>query len=196
MNLIMIVCEFCTLVRIRKKADILKYYTYLQNLLALLASIVFTVSLMIHMVSGREIPGFLRGIRYVATCGLVAAMVMFLTFLGAGKKISLTENDFLAGFSPKMANAVLHYLCPVLSVVSFVLFERELPLSDGIWTSIAAIPSCLYWIVYLVLSAAKLWEEPYAFAAQGCKNKLQEILPLALIPLLFIAISFVLWMVR
>ena len=195
-NLIIIFCEVCTLGHIRKKADLLKYYTYLQNLLALLVSLVFSIYLVMHLISGREIPAFLEGIRYVATCGLVAAMLMFLIFLGAGKKIALTEKDFLSGFSPKIANAVLHYICPILSLVSFALFERELPLSGGIWTSIAAIPSCLYWIAYLILSAAKLWEEPYAFVAQGGKSKIQEILPLFLLPMLFIAISFVLWAVR
>ena len=195
-NLIIIFCELCTLGNIRKKTDILKYYTYLQNFLTLFASFAFFIYLIMHMVSGREIPAFIKGIRYVATCGLVAAMFMFLTFLGAGKKIALTENDFLAGFSPKIANAVLHYICPILSLVSFVLFERELPLTNGIWTSIAAIPSCLYWIVYLIFSATKSWEEPYAFVAHESKSKIQEVLPLFLIPLLFVAISFVLWTVR
>ena len=46
--------------------------------------------------------------------------------------------------------------CPILSLVSFVLFEREIPLSNGIWTSIVAIPSCLYWMIYIVLSLTKL----------------------------------------
>ena len=195
-NLIIIFCELCTLRCVKKKTDILKYYTYLQNLLALLVSIAFSICLIVYIASGREIPAFLKGIRYVATCGLVAAMIMFITFLGAGKKIAITEDDFLSGFSPQIANAVLHYICPILSLVSFVFFERELPLSNGVWTSITAIPSCLYWIVYIILSSAKLWEEPYVFAAQCVKSKTQEVLPFFLLPLLFIAISFVLWIVK
>lgn len=195
-NLIIIFCEIYTLEHIRKKSDILKYYTYLHNFIALVVSIVFFIYLIVCTVSGREIPEFLRGIRYVATCGLVATMLIFLTILDGGKKIALTENDFLSGFSPKIANAVLHYICPVLSLISFVVFERELPLSNGIWTSITAIPSCMYWIIYIILSAAKLWDEPYDFAAQEGKSKIQEVLPFFLLPLLFIAISFVLWIVR
>lgn len=195
-NLIIIFYEFYTLGHIRKKTDILKYYTYLNNLLALLVSIVFSICLIMYMVSGREFPEFLRGIRYVATCALVATMLMFLTILGGGKKIALTEDDFLSRVSPKIANAVLHYICPVLSLVSFVLFEKELPLFNGIWTSITAIPSCLYWIVYIILSATKSWEEPYAFTAREGKSKIQEILPFFLFPLIFIAISFVLWTVK
>lgn len=195
-NLIIIICEVYTLGHIRKKTDILKYYTYLHNLIALLVSVVFTIGLIAHMVSGREIPEFLRGLRYIATCGLVATMLIFLTILGGGKKFSLTDDDFFTGFSPKIANAVLHYICPVLSVFSFLLFERELPLLNGIWTSVTAIPSCLYWIVYIILSAAKFWEEPYDFTVQESKSKIHEVLPFFLIPFLFIAISFVLWTVR
>ena len=195
-NLIIIFCELYTLGHIKKKTDILKYYTYLHNLIALLVSVVFFICLIVCMVSDREIPELLRGIRYVATCGLVAAMIMFLTIFGAGKKIALTEDDFLSGIFPEIANAVLHYICPILSLVSFVLFERELPLFNGIWTSVTAIPSCLYWIVYIILSATKSWEEPYAFATQEGKSKIQEVLPFFLFPLLFIAISFVLWTVK
>ena len=195
-NLIIIFCELYTLLHIRKKTDILKYYTYLHNLLALSVSTVFFIYLIICIASGSEIPELLRGIRYVATCGLVSTMLMFLTVLGGGKKIALTEDDFIPGLSPKIANAVLHYICPVLSLVSFVFFERELPLLNGVWTSITAIPSCLYWIVYIILSATKSWEEPYAFTAQEGKSKMQEVIPFFLLPLLFIAVSFVLWTVR
>ena len=108
----------------------------------------------------------------------------------------MTEADFLPGCSPQMANSVLHYVCPVLSVLSFVLFERDISLSKGIWTSLAAIPSCLYWIVYAVLSATGLWEEPYAFAAQEEKGVLRKCLPFFLLPASFIALSFVLWIVK
>ena len=195
-HLIIIVCEGCTLGHIRKKTDILKYYTYLQNLLALAASFVLLIYLIMHAVSGSEIPAFVKGLRYIATCGLAATMLMFLTFLGGGKKLALTEDDFLPGFSPETANAVLHYICPLLCVISFVVFERELPLSDGIWTSLAAVPSCVYWAAYILLSTAKLWEEPYAFVSQNAKNKAQEMLPFFVIPLLFIAVSFVLWTVK
>lgn len=195
-NLIIIFFEFLALVHIRGKRNILKYYTYLQNFLALIASIVFSVCLIVCLISGRAMPEFARGFRYVATCGLTATTLVFVVFLGAGKKIAITEDDFLQGFSPKTANIILHYICPILSLVSFVLFEREIELSNGIWTAIVAIPSCLYWISYFILSAAKLWDEPYDFASCGKKNNICEIMSVLLIPLSFIAISFVLWNVK
>ncbi len=195
-NFIIIFCEIYTLWHIKNKIDILKYYTYLQNLLALISSLVFSIYLTLCMVSGIEIHPFVRGLRYVATCGLTATTFMFVVFLGTGKKASMTKEDFVSGFSPKVANAILHYICPILSLISFVLFERELTLSNGIWTSICAIPSCLYWMVYIILSAAKLWKEPYEFGSQEGKSNAKEILTYILIPFSFIAISFVLWIVR
>lgn len=195
-NFIIVICELYTLEQIKEKRNIFKYYTYLQNLLALIVSLIFSVILIVCMATDRVVPEYVKGLRYIATCGLVATMFIFIAFLGAGKKISITQDDFLFGCSPKIANYILHYICPILSLLSFVLFERELPLSDGIWTSIAAIPSCLYWIIYIVLSATKSWEEPYNFSSQGDKSSLSEYLPFLLIPLSFIAFSFILWNVR
>lgn len=195
-NLVIVICELFTLAHIRGKWNILRYYTYLQNFLALIASLLFSVCVIVCMLSDRAVPEFARGLRYIATCGLVATMFIFVVFLGAGRKIAITEDDFLFGFSPKTANAVLHYICPILSVVSFVFFEREISLSSGIWTGMAAVPSCVYWLAYTLLSAAKLWEEPYDFASQGGKHKIPEFLPVLLIPLSFIAISFFLWNIR
>lgn len=194
-NISIVICELYTLRGIRKKGDILKYYTYLQNLLALIVSLAFCVCVVLHLAGGRAIPEFIMGLRYVATCGLAATMFIFVAFLGAGKKIAITEDDFLPGYSPRTANIILHYVCPVLSVLSFVVFERGIGLSNGIWTAIAPIPSCVYWIAYFILSAAKLWEEPYDFASEG-KGALAEILTVLLIPLSFIAISFILWNIK
>lgn len=193
-NLVIVICEVLTLGHIRGKWNILKYYTYLQNFLALIVSLVFSVCSIVYLVSGRIIPEYIRGLRYAATCGLLATMFIFIVFLGAGKKIAITEDDFLFGFSPVMANIILHYICPILSLVSFLLFEREIKISNGIWTAIVAIPSCIYWITYMVLSLTNAWEEPYNFASKA--NKIWDVLSVLLIPLSFIVISYTLWNVK
>ena len=193
-NLVIIICEVLTLGHIRGKWNILKYYTYLQNFLALIVSLVFSICSIVCLVSGRIIPEYFRGLRYVATCGLLATMFTFIVFLGAGKRIAITEDDFLFGFSPVMANIILHYICPILSLVSFLLFEREIKISNGIWTAIVAIPSCIYWITYTVLSLTNAWEEPYNFASKA--NKIWDVLSVLLIPLSFIVISYTLWNVK
>ena len=195
-NIIIVICELYTLGHIKGKLNILKYYTYLQNFLALIVSLLFSIVLIVCMISNKAVPEYMKGLRYIATCGLMATTLIFIVFLGAGKKIAITEDDFLSGCSPKMANSILHYICPILSLISFVVFERGISLTNGIWTSLVAIPSCLYWILYLVLSLTKLWKEPYDFTSQGNKSRLQESLTFLLIPLSFVALSFILWIVK
>lgn len=193
LNLVILGCELYALGHIKDKLNILKYYTYLQNFLSLITSLICSVYLIISIPTDETIPEFVKGLRYVATCGLVATMFIFIVFLGNGKRIAMTEDDFLSEFSPKKANIIFHYICPMISLLNFMVFERHINLTNDIWTGIVAIPSCTYWITYIVLSKTKLWEEPYDFTATSNKNNLLEILTMLLIPLSFIAISFILW---
>ncbi len=191
-NILIIILEIFTLHKLKRKLDMLKFYTYLQNLLTLIASLVFVIYLTLNLLSNTIIPEYVRGLRYIVTCGLVSTTFMFVVFLGAGKKLSITEDDFKKGLSPKLANVILHYICPLLSIISFIFFEKEILLNNGIWTLIVALPSCLYWIVYILLSTTKKWEEPYNFST----NKVLEILTYILIPISFIVFSIILWNVK
>lgn len=191
-NILIIILEIFTLHKLKRKLDMLKFYTYLQNLLTLIVSIVLVFYLTLNLLSNTIIPEYVRGLRYIATCGLVSTTFIFVVFLGAGKKLSITEDDFKKGLSPKLANVILHYICPLLSIISFIFFEKEIVLNNGIWTLIVALPSCLYWIVYILLSTTKKWEEPYNFST----NKVLEILTYILIPISFIVFSIILWNVK
>ena len=196
LNLVILITELYTLGHIKKKINILKYYTYLQNFISLIISIICSIYLVINITTGQAIPEFVKGLRYVATCGLIATMFIFIVFLGNGKKITIAEDEFLLGFSSKKENAILHYICPIISLLSFMIFERQINLTDGIWTGIVALPSCIYWIIYIVLSKTKLWQEPYDLISERKKNNLFEMLIMLLIPLSFIAISFILWNIK
>ena len=178
------------LISIKGKRNILKYYTYLQNFLSLITSIIFSLCLIFCLSSKKSIPEFIKGLRYVSTCGLLATSFIFLIFLRKENKNVITQDDLLFNFNPKLANIILHYLSPLLSLVSLVFFEQVIILTNGIWTALVAIPSCLYWLVYLILSASKKWDEPYEFST---KNKFIEVLTFILIPISFIVISIILW---
>lgn len=190
LNIILIGLELMVLISIKGKRNILKYYTYLQNFLSLITSIIFSLCLIFCLSSKKSIPEFIKGLRYVSTCGLLATSFIFLIFLRKENKNVITQDDLLFNFNPKLANIILHYLSPLLSLVSLVFFEQEIILTNGIWTALVAIPSCLYWLVYLILSASKKWDEPYEFST---KNKFIEVLTFILIPISFIVISIILW---
>ena len=190
LNIILIGLELMVLISIKGKRNILKYYTYLQNFLSLITSIIFSLCLIFCLSFKESIPEFIKGLRYVSTCGLLATSFIFLIFLRKENKNVITQDDLLFNFNPKLANIILHYLAPLLSLVSLVFFEQVIILTNGIWTALVAIPSCLYWLVYLILSASKKWDEPYEFST---KNKFIEVLTFILIPISFIVISIILW---
>lgn len=196
-NLVLCGFEIYCMARLRTKRDILRYYTYLQNFLTLAVSVLFCLCLGLHLFLGARIPEYISGLRYITGCGLAAAALIYVLFLSPSDANVIKEEDF-AGLSPKRANFLLHFFCPVLSLLSFSIFERPLPLSAPLWTALAALPSALYWIVYLILSAAKLWEEPYDFSSGASKGpgKILESLTIILIPVLFVLISILLWEIR
>ena len=198
LNLIIAGIEIWTLSKIRRKINIVKYYTFLQNLLALVVSLIFSAYLAAAIFSSGTVPEFVRGLRYIVTCGLMATMFIYVVVLSSNSKNLMTEEDFVSGFSPQIANFILHYFCPIVSLLSFVLFERQIVFTTSVWTGCAAIPSCLYWVTYLILSAAHLWEEPYDFTSPKGKGKtkLVEVLTMISIPITFILISYVLWQIK
>lgn len=191
-NIILIFIEMYVFLKLKNKKEIVKYYTYLQNLLCLIVSIIFCIFILSNLLFDSIVPEYVRGLRYVVSTSLLFTSTIYIMFLSSNKNNKIGDNDFV-DISGSKANLLLHYVCPILSVVSFILFERSIEVSNGIWTMLVAIPSCLYWIIYLILSVFKLWEEPYDFSDGNGKG---SIIFVAFIPLLFILISFVLWNVR
>lgn len=193
LNVVLIVSELYVLSKLKNKKDILKYYTYLQNFICLIVSIIFCIFVVGNMIFNLVIPEYVRGLRYVVSTSLLFTMLIYVLLLSGNKNNLISNKDF-KGISGKKANMILHYICPLISLVSFIVFERSIVVSNGIWTMLVAIPSCLYWIIYLILSSLKLWKEPYEFSKS--KNKIYDILLFIGIPISFILISFVLWNIR
>ena len=71
LNVIIIISEMYVFSKLKKKKEIFKYYTYLQNFLCLIVSIIFCVYIVGSMISNLVIPEYVRGLRYVVTTGLI-----------------------------------------------------------------------------------------------------------------------------
>ena len=200
---ISVVAMVCfTLSRLSHKKDILKYYTYLSNLIALIGSTVFVAVVLLNLLSGKPIPLWLKGFRFTATYMLVTTLFVFSLVLLPSHKdgTTITADDF-TGISPKLANLILHYLCPVISVFSFIFLERQPDLQNPEWTLYAAIPTILYWIIYLVLTVFKLWKDPYVFSEPPKSPKtalstLTDYLMFLLIPALSMGLDYLLWWIN
>ena len=196
LNALIVGLEIFVLSQLSNKKDVLKYYTYLSNFITLITGVVFVVVTCLNLVSGAQTPLWLKGLRFCATYMLVTTLFVFSVVLLPWHKSgnTITASDFSTGISPKLANLILHYLCPVISAISFILLERQPVLESSEWTLYGAIPTILYWIMYLILTATHLWKEPYGLAGskKGSSSTAGTML-LLLIPFMSMGLDYLLW---
>ena len=199
LNAVIVALEAYILSRLSNKKDVFKYYTYLSNFIAFITSSIFIVYTIGRLFIGTSTPVWLKGFRFCATYMLVTTMFVFSVVLLPSHKSgnTITAADFI-GTSPKLANLILHYLCPVISSISFILLERQPVLVSSEWTLYAAIPTIVYWTVYLILTATNLWKDPYGFSQPGEKSGtvisvIAGIAMFALIPAMSIGLDYLLW---
>lgn len=200
LNLAIIIIEIMVLLKVVEKENILKFYTFLSNLIALVTSIVFVGVGFITLFSNDTIPIWMKGLRFSATHSLASTLLVFaLVLMPLYKKGTITnEIELFKGISEKNANLLLHYICPVLSIVSFLLFERNPVLEDSQWTLYAALPSIIYWSLYLILTRAHCWKEPYGLTQNSetkGKNSKGKFF-LLLIPIMSVGIDYLLWWIN
>ena len=157
-NLIIIILEVISFaILIMRKGGItvgvLVYYTRLSNLLALIAGI-FVVIFIFRNKEG-ELPKWLSLLRFITT------IMLFVTFL-----ISLfVLTPAVGSFYKMMIENQLkfhHLLCPLLSIVSFIFFEKggRLSVKDNF---LATMPTLIYGIIMLILNGARVLDGPYPF---------------------------------
>lgn len=200
LNLAIVLLEIMILRKVVEKKNILKFYTFLSNFIALVVGIVFIGVGLVALCSNDTIPIWTKGLRFSATHSLASTLLVFAAVLMPlyRKGAMANEAELFRGISGKYANLILHYICPVLSIVSFLLFERNPVLEDSQWTLYAALPSILYWALYLLLTITHCWREPYGFT-QSRETKgesVKGILLLLLIPILSVGIDYLLWWVN
>ena len=196
-NALLVAMQTWALCGVRNKRGLFRQYTYLQNFLSLLASTFFVIAFAADCMDVPQLLPGARGLRYVATCGLAVAMFVF-TFLFIccrKEKNRIGSGDCKPGYSYRLVNIVLHYISPVLAVISFLWFEKPIVLTDSLWTAIVALPSVLYWTVYLILSVTNKWDEPYSFSVSKSKavNDIAQVAFVLLFAVLFVFTTILLW---
>lgn len=200
LNLAIVVIEIIVLFKVIEKKNILKFYTFLSNLIGLVASVVFVCVGFNVLLTNGIIPIWVKGLRFSATHSLASTLLVFaIILLPLYKKGTLSnEIELFKGISEAKANVILHYLCPLLSIISFLLFERNPVLEDSQWTLYAALPSIIYWSLYLVLTITHCWKEPYGFTEkkEAQKTDVKGSILLLLIPILSVGLDYLLWWIN
>ncbi len=141
-NIIIIVLELIGLYLSAKRGGwkILRFYTQLSNIFALLSSIIF-------LLAGEKA----AWLRYTAVCLLTMTFLVSLFILvpmGAGfKKMMLTDSGLFH-----------HTLCPILSFISYALWEPH----SSVWF-ISVILTLIYGMIMLYLNWKEKVDGPYPF---------------------------------
>lgn len=128
------------------------YYSDNAGMFALSSSIIYVI-----VVLTRKEPNFLSlALRYVSTTCLV------LTLVGTFYVATTTGENYLDSFI-KGSHLFNNLLCPIVSFVSFTMFEgdRRLNKKKTIWY--ALIPTVIYGIIMLVCNVSNTFTGPYSF---------------------------------
>lgn len=192
LNLLVIGINTIVLLKVKRKQDIIKYYTYFHAALLTVINIIYSIYIVLYLLFDNVIPEYIKGLKYVSICGVLMASFVYVVFLSRKESNRFKDDDF-KGLNPKLADIFLHYVSPFVMLLGFVFFERSIELNNSIWTVLAIIPTALYWLMYLVFTILKVWNEPYDFSSE---NKFFEIISYISIPVAFILISFILWNIK
>lgn len=128
------------------------YYSDNVGMFALSSSIIYVI-----IVLAKKEPNFLcLALRYVSTACLV------LTLVGTFYVATTTGENYLDSFI-KDSHLFNNLLCPIVSFVSFTMFEgdRRLNKKKTIWY--ALIPTVIYGIIMLVCNVTNTFTGPYPF---------------------------------
>lgn len=132
------------------------WYTVLSNVLALAASVCYTISALVG--NAAEPPQWVLLLRYGAAVCLSVTFLIVVTVLVPMAMPSGTAANVLY----KGPQIYHHILCPLISAASFVFLEPA-PEGGMKLVLIAAAPTLLYAVVFVVLNIAKIVHGPYPF---------------------------------
>ena len=138
---------------VRSVSDFFLYYTQLSNVAAVISSAMYIA---FRNTKSEKLRAAVRGTRYLAACGLtmtfIVVVCIFLPFGGEPAAVRLLGS----------VNGVLHHLvCPVISVVSYVVFEEGVRLRRAFWLPFGA--TAVYAFTIYTLNYMRLAKAPYPF---------------------------------
>lgn len=134
---------------------IFSYYTELANAVTFLTSLILCITVL--ALRGRP-PAFVRILRYISVVMLL--LVVFVVLFVLSPLLGGLMGARILFFDGTMF--FFHLFCPVLSVLSFFLFEGGAPLLRH-HAPLALLPTVFYAAALLMLNALSLISGPYPF---------------------------------
>lgn len=159
-NLLIVVLEIIGMVisLARMGVGLLQFYTQDSNLIAMAACLALAVQQLLYLRGRRGAPA-----RWALVFKYVAVSLLMVTFLVV--VFVLAPSFGKSGYSVMLFDGAMlyhHTLCPLLALLSFLLFERQgiLVRRDALT---ALIPTALYALVTLTLNLLRVMDGPYPF---------------------------------
>lgn len=136
-----------------------KFYTQDSNILLGISCAVMAFCKIRFLCSGKKISDSVKLFIYIAVCctTLTITVVLALLIPNAG---GYTMKNF-SHYMLEGSGLFMHFVCPVLALVSFICFE-EIPLKFS-HTVCAIVPTLIYAAVLFVLNIASVLVGPYFF---------------------------------
>lgn len=135
---------------------VFKYYTENSNYFALIVSAIFCISCVNSIKNNAKIPDWVFKLRYISTLCLTITFVIVTLVL-----VPMFPNSFYYMWF-ESSSLYQHLLCPVISIISFLLFENSIILNRKT-IFFALIPTILYGVISIILNLLKLMAGPYPF---------------------------------
>lgn len=155
-NSIMIILSCVGLYFATQESNMFLFYTNDSNILLLISSVVYILTLLIK----KDVPFISLVLRFMATACLA------LTFVTIFYLASTYDGDYLNGLLFYLTNGsflFFHLLNPIISILSFTLFEGDRRLNKKKTIYLAMIPTVVYALVLVILNVTGKVVGPYPF---------------------------------
>ena len=164
-NLLLIVFGILGFLSI-KETNMFLYYTNDSNFLCLISAFLYVLFLLIK--KDKDLPFFVLVLRYMATAALsltFLTVVFYLAIydaLGSNNFINTYFNSLVLYLS-KDSFLYYHLLCPIISFISFTMFEGDRRLNKKKTIYYSLIPTFVYACVLIILNLNGVVSGPYPF---------------------------------
>ena len=155
-NSMMIILSCVGLYFASQESNVLLFYTNDSNILLLISCVVYILTLLIK----KDVPFISLVLRFTASASLA------LTFVTIFYLASTYDGDYLNGLLFYFTNGsflFFHLLNPIISVLSFTLFEGDRRLNKKKTIYLALIPTIVYALVLVILNVTGKAVGPYPF---------------------------------
>ena len=159
LNTIIFIIELLVLIKIaiNKESLGIEYYTVESNLIALVSSALYVICSIVLLVGKiKNIPKFVKVLRYIETTSLFLTFFVVITILGQTTNLGYKTLLFTGNMLYQ------HTICPIISIISFIFFENYdfKGIKD---ITLAVLFTYLYAVVAIALNLLKIIEGPYPF---------------------------------